>query len=176
MSSCAEQTPSSGLSVLTTFVILAVFPSTPLFPPHSITFILISRFISRARAAKRPLCVLGAPLQLATLEIPAESIFGDLDSGFSPAWIEVPPSRKLDACGIRRISRRNRRHKLVEVLFCMVGNRNNLLSIRNYYEHDEMQLEMIKSTEKRKKTTKLFSTYCRRQWKEGEVCSRVMLT
>lgn len=69
---------------------------------------------------------------------------------FSRAWIEVPPSRKLDACGIRRISQRNRRPKVVKVLFCMVDNRNNLLSIRNYSEHDEMQLEMIKSTEKKK--------------------------
>lgn len=40
----------------------------------------------------------------------------------------------------------------MQVLFCMVGNGNNLLSIRNYTECDEMQLEMIKSTEEKNET------------------------
>lgn len=62
-----------------------------------------------------PLCVQDAPLQSATLEMPAESIFGDLDSEFLRAWITVPPSKKLNAYG--DISRCNRRHKLVK--FCL---------------------------------------------------------
>lgn len=85
MSSCADQRselpplvswfrPHLRLSVLRGSSTSLSFQSSVSLPEHV--------------PQKRPRCVLDAPLQSATLEIPAESIFGDLDSGFFPACVD----------------------------------------------------------------------------------------
>lgn len=103
MSSCAGR-PSELPPLVSWFrprlrlsVSRVFFPPQHPPPPARSTSLSFQSFVSLPEHVlqKRPRCVLDAPLQSATLEIPAESIFGDLDSGFFACVDRGAPEQEI---------------------------------------------------------------------------------
>lgn len=182
MSSCADQRselpplvswfrPHLRLSVLRGSSTSLSFQSSVSLPEHV--------------PQKRPRCVLDAPLQSATLEIPAESIFGDLDSGFFPACVDrgapeqeirrTHAHKRTANFSMQQKARTRRRRG-----FGLRGSEQELETI--YFQlqithgRDKTQPEVIKSTEKKKKKNAFRCFLSSAVEKEWKVCSRVMLT
>lgn len=171
----AERTPSSGLLVSTALETLCFKSFFSPATPHSTPLLPgVHHFHSSRSFPFQSTCCKNDPVASSTRHFNRQhsryplSLFSATSIPFfSRAWIEVPPSRKLDARTHKRTANFSTQQKARTRRRRGFGLRGSQQELETIYfqlevthEHDKTQLEMIKK--------KLFGASCRQRWRRSE--------